>query len=177
MTRKPATLRQSHEEEGQAIVEFALLFTFLTLLVMAVLGFGLILTTQISVISTAKATARRATLRAMHTEYCNRQASDHYNSPIYDTAINALGGLPQENIEAIVIFEASESGDIIQSNMDVLDADGNLVTGDFPNGERCDDNIYIGIEIRYNQEVPVPILNWITGDVMVLPARIIMHIE
>jgi Flp pilus assembly pilin Flp len=168
---------KGQDEQGQAIVEFALLFTFLTLLVMGVLGFGLILTTQISLVSTAKVACRKATIRSMHTEYCSRQSSDHYNSPIYDTVINSLGGLPVENIEGIVIFEASDEGQIIEENMDILDANGDLVVSAFSNGERCRDDIYIGIEIRYNQEVPVPFINWITGDVMVLPARIIMHIE
>lgn len=191
-------MRQNEREEsGQALVEFALLFTFLTLLVMGVLAFGLILTTQISLVGTARAAARRANLNDSKTAYCNESPGGHYNEEVYDTTVNALAGLPMENLEAVLIFRG-DSG--LNPNMvDVLDGNGNELSGcydlngdgtcdcpgtceqdvnanTFENSERCD-SIAIGVQVMYEQEVPVPLLNWITGDSMILRARAIFELE
>lgn len=190
--------RNEKEESGQALVEFALLFTFLTLLVMGVLAFGLILTTQISLVGTARSAARRANLNDSKTSYCNESPGGHYNEEIYDTTINALAGLPAENLEAVLIFNGDDGLD--PNKVDVLDGNGNEISGcydlngdgdcdcpgscehdvnanTFTNDDRCRFTIAIGVQVMYEQEVPVPLLTWITGDSMILRARVIFELE
>jgi hypothetical protein len=209
--RRRMRQRAEQEEHGQAIVEFALLFTILTFLVMGVLAFGLILTSMISVTAAAKSAARRATMNATKAnEYCGMDnLGEHSNDFLYETVLNSLGGLPPENLNSILIFDGT-SGDIDPGAVDVIYADGDEAVGCFDynddgvcdctscpadclsgsaacvhdicantflNNCRCDPDISIGVEIRYNQEVPVPFLNLITGDVMILPGRAIFHIE
>jgi hypothetical protein len=194
-----------HKEQGQALVEFTLVITFMILLLMGVLAFGIIFTNQISLFSTAKLAARKANLNDMKQEYCDPYTPDHYNSPIYDTVINNLGGLDPDKIHDILIFLPDDAtGGILSNRVDVLDANGNEANGCYdynndgacdcscPSGAgcvhdvcantltnnlRCPGAVSIGVEIRYDQDVVAPIINAITGDVMILPARVIMHIE
>jgi Flp pilus assembly pilin Flp len=204
-------MRQNKKEEsGQALVEFALLFTFLTLLVMGVLAFGLILTSEMSLVASARSAARKANLNKTKTIYCDTaNLSGHSNSEVFETAINALGGLHPEDIRAVIIFEGS-GGQINPGAADVLDANGNDQSGcydlnhdgtcdctscpttcgsdaavcvhdicanSFCNQERCYYAESIGVQIQYNQEVPVPIFDWIVGDTVVLPAQAIFALE
>lgn len=169
--------RNGEKEHGQAVLEFSLIAIVLALVIMGILAFGLILVNQISLEPVAKAAAREANLRTMHTEYCARAPGDHYNGPIYDAVIQNLGRLEQDHIDSIVIFQATDDGHIRTDRQDILDAAGNLQTAAFSNSERCSDLISIGIELRYIQEVPVPLVNRITGDPILLHARVIMHIE
>ncbi len=193
-----------HKDQGQALVEFALMVTFLTFVLMGMLAFGIIFTNQISLISTAKLAARKANLNDLRYEYCN-DASGHSNGSIYDTVINNLGGLDADKIHDILIFLPDDAtGDILPNRVDVLDKDGSEANGCYdynndgacdcscpggagcvhdvcantlPNNLRCPGTVSIGIEIRYDQDVVVPLINAITGDVIVLPARVVMHIE
>jgi len=162
------------EEQGQALVEFALVFTMLAMLVMGVLAFGLILTNEISLLAAARAAGRTATLHDTFNYYCSEPGDQNYNTPTYNRAMSSLGGLPPENIESIIIFNA-EPG--MESHQDVLDQDGSLLIDGFPNAERCTAGMHIGVELRYNQEVPVPIVNKITGDVMILRARVVFRVD
>ncbi len=188
-------------ESGQALVEFALLITFLIVLVMGVLAFGLILTTEISLLTTANLAARMANHNELRVEYC-ALPSGHLNGPIYDTVMNNLGNWPTENIRDIIIFRAEEDGGIDSGKVDVVLGNGSEANGCYDynhdgscdcsgpgscvhdlwantltNNYRCDTTAFLGVEIRYNQVVPVPFINAITGDVIVLPARMIGRME
>lgn len=195
-----------HKEQGQALVEFALLVTFLTFLLMGLLAFGIIFSNQLSLFSTAKLAARKATMNTMRHDYCDgSDPNGHLNSPIYDTVINNLGGLEIDKIHDILIFVPDDAtGKIRPNQVDVLYANGSEATGcydynhdgscdcscpggtgcvhdlcanTFKNSMRCDPNLSIGVEVRYDQDVVVPIVNAITGDVIVVPARVVMHVE
>lgn len=198
-----------HEDQGQALVEFALMITFLTFLLMGLLAFGIIFTNQISLFSTAKLAARRANQNDMIQQYCNPPIwsgpTGHLNDEIYDTVIYNLGGLELDKVHDILIFLTDDaSGQILPGAVDVLDKDNNAADGCYdynndgscdcscPSGagcvhdvcantlenqDRCVANIAIGVEIRYEQDVVVPLVNAITGDVIILPARVVMHIE
>jgi Flp pilus assembly protein TadG len=207
-TRKTEPEHLEHREQGQALVEFALLITFLTFVLMGVLAFGIIFTNQISLFSTANLAARKANLNDMRYLYCEDD-DGHLNSPIYDTVINNMGGLDKNRIHDILIFIPDDAtGNIRADRVDVLDADGAAVAehtcydynhngtcdcsscsdggencvddvcaGTLKNEWRCPGTVSIGVEVRYDQDVVVPIVNAITGDVIVVPARVVMHIE
>ncbi len=208
--RKTEPEHLEHKEQGQALVEFALLITFLTFVLMGILAFGIIFTNQISLFSTANLAARKANLNDMRYEYCREgQQDQHLNTPIYDTVINNLGGLDPDKIHDILIFIPDDAtGKIKPGRVDVLDADGTLIAehscydynhdgtcdctscaaggencvddvcaGTLKNEWRCPSSVSIGVEVRYDQDVVVPIVNAITGDVIVVPARVVMHIE
>jgi len=194
-----------HQEEGQALVEFALMITFMTFLLMGLLAFGIIFTNQISLFSTAKLAARKANMNDMRALYCVDK-DGHLNSPIWDTVVNNLGGLEPDKLHDILIFLPDDAtGRINPNKVDVVYANGDDAanvcydynddgtcdctcpggTGcvhdvcghSLANEDRCPPNVSIGVEIRYDQDVVVPIVNAITGDVIILPARIVMHIE
>lgn len=187
-------------EQGQALIEFALLITFLVVLVMGILAFGLILTTEVSLLSTANLASREANHNDLRKNYYCAFGDQHTNGPIFDIVMNNLGGLPAENMRDIIIFRATTTGEIDSNAVDVVLANGNAVTGcydynhdgscDCPgscendlnsgtllNSMRCDASAYLGVEIRYDQVVPVPFISAITGDTIVLPARMIGKVE
>jgi len=193
-----------HKEQGQALVEFALMITFMTFLLMGLLAFGIIFTNQISLFSTAKLAARKANLNDLKYEYCE-DTSGHLNDSIYDTVVNNLGGLDPDKLHDILIFLPDDAtGKILPNKVDVLYANGSEADGCYdynddggcdcscPSGTgcihdlcantltnnlRCPNTVSIGVEVRYDQDVVVPIVNAITGDVIILPARVVMHIE
>ncbi|MBN1813221.1 MAG: pilus assembly protein [Anaerolineae bacterium] len=164
------------ENQGQALVEFTLLFTFLALLLMGVLGFGLIFIQQIALLNTTRSAARAATVQDARLEYCDpNQPNGHSNDFAYDMAITALGTLEQDQIVSITIYDP-----LTLSHEDVLDGNGTMLVQNFPNQYRC--SLYsadgdIGIMIIYSQEMPVPLLNAITGDPVNLWARAVFPLQ
>jgi hypothetical protein len=139
----------------------------------------------------------------MRVDYC-ANPSDHLNDPIYDTVMNNLGNLPPAKIHDIIIFLSTSDGRITSNRVDVVYANGSEASGcydynhdggcdcscpsgsgcvndfcanTFTNQYRCNTDASIGVEVRYDQDILVPLINAITGDVIILPARVIMHVE
>jgi len=160
--RQQRVLAGGRREGGQSLVEFALLFPIIVLLVMGLLMFGIIFGVQITLTEAAAAGARQAAVE----NYSSRDPWEYYDQTIYDAVVNALGWLGTDNIQTITIYAANSDGSMSGAK-DVLDADGNDISLAYPNALRGSDT-YIGVEVTYRQEVFVPFINLIIGDEIIL---------
>jgi len=159
------------EARGQTMVEFALLLPLIILIVMGIFAFALIFNSQITVTNAAAAAARTGSV----VDYSSYNVNGHENAAIYNAVVTNMSWLGMDRVESITIYQPASDGSI-SSRKDVLDKDGNLVSGNFTNAYRLS-NTGLGVEIVYNEPVWIPIINLITGDEIEIRVRESRRIE
>ncbi len=145
-------------QEGQNLLEFALIFFILIMIIMGIIGFGLIFNAHLNLNLAINSAARAGSV----IDYSLYPPNESYDEAIYDELVGNLILLNADNIVDITIFRPQADGSI-GSMKNVLDADGNLISENYKNSARVMDT-RIGAQVRYTQAVIVPIVSLITGD-------------
>lgn len=157
---------------GQSLVETAIVFGLLTVVIMGIFGFGLIFHAHITL-----ALATNAAIRAgCVIDYTDQDLPDPFDAPIYGALVDNMIMLGPEHIHAIVIFDATDPLGADGSRRDILDANGNVVSSNYPNALRVMGGA-IGVQVQYDQPVIVPIVNTITGDEMRIIKQAALRLE
>jgi Flp pilus assembly protein TadG len=162
-----------HRQEGQNLVEFALLSVILFMILLGIIGFSLIFSAYLS-LNLAVNTAGRAA--AVEDWMLHKDTDTDYDQGIYNELIGSLIILEPQKIQSIIIYQPNADG-TIGSVKNVLNGAGNWTsTPAYPPSKRSRDTD-IGIQVTYLQSVIVPFVSEITGPEMSITKSTTFRIE
>ncbi len=166
-------LARAHQQEGQALIEFALISIVLFMILLGIIGFSLIFSAYLS-LNLAVNTAGRAAAVEDWTMY--KDTDTDYDQGIYNELIGSLIILDPQKIESIIIYRPNADG-TIGSVKNTLDGAGNWTsTPNYPPSQRSRDTD-IGIQVTYLQPVIVPFVAEITGPELSITRLATFRIE
>jgi len=164
------SLARIHRQEGQNLLEFALLSVVLFMILLGIMGFSLIFAAHLS-LNLAVNTAGRAAA----VEDWTLAPETGYDQIIYDELVGSLIILDPQSIQSIIIYRPNADG-TIGSMKNVLDGSGNLLSEGYDKDERSRDT-FIGVQVTYLQAVIVPFVSEVTGTQMQITKSATFRIE
>ncbi|MBN1813220.1 MAG: pilus assembly protein [Anaerolineae bacterium] len=162
----------NQDQSGQSLLETAIVFSLLMLVVMGILGFGLIFHAHITLSLATNAAVRAGCV----VDYSNPDLPDPFDDAIYEALVDAMTMVSPEYIEAVIIYDATDPLGPNGSRRDILDAAGNVVSSNYANSLRVMGGA-IGVQVRYNQPVIVPFVSAVTGDQITIVKRAVLRLE
>jgi len=163
------------DQEGQGLLEFTMIFLILMLVMFGIIGFSLIFNAHLNLNLAVNAAARVGAV----IEYTDPIYPEYYDEPMYDELVGSLVLLDQDNIVDITIFDGDEAGGAVGTHRDILDGDGNHISNNFPRSLRTRESgdAAIGVQVRYNQPIIVPLLSAITGEEILIVRSAVVRLE
>ena len=160
-----------HRQEGQSLVEFALICIVLFMILLGIIGFSLIFAANLS-LNLAVNTAGRASAVE---DWSLADPNGNYDLGIYNELLGSLIILDPARIQSITIYRPNADGSM--SNMkNILNAAGTRTYENYPPASRSRDT-FIGIEVTYIEPVIVPFVSAVTGPELSLTKSATFRIE
>ena len=164
-------LAMAHRQEGQSLIEFALISVVLIMIVLGIIGFSLIFSANLS-LNLAVNTAGRA---AAVEDWSLADPATNYDLVIYNELVGSLIILAPQRIQSITIYRPNADG-TIGSMKNTLDAAGNRTSENYPPSNRSRDT-FIGVQVTYVEPVIVPFVSAVTGPELLLTKSATFRIE